>query len=121
MIKALEIINRMLTEQGINYEFMRYSEKPVFPYFVGSYSEIPSTTEDGLQEATFSFDGYHNGSWSELETAKNKIKKIFDDFTTVEDDVGIAISYENAIPIPIDSADMKRIQINLNIKEWSVK
>lgn len=120
-MKALEIINRMLTEQGINYELMRYSEKPVFPYFVGSYSEIPSVTEDGLQEMTFSLDGYHNGRWLELEAAKDKIKKIFDEFTVVEDEAGIAVSYENAIPIPIDSADMKRIQINLNVKEWSVK
>lgn len=119
-MKALEIINRMLTEQGINYEFMRYSEKPVFPYFVGSYTEIPSDVESGLQESTFTLDGYNNGSWLDLETAKGKIKAIFDDFTIVEDGVGVAITYENAIPVPIDSADMKRIQIYLNIKEWSV-
>lgn len=120
MIKALEIISKMLTEQGINYEFMRYSEKPVYPYFVGSYTEIPNDVENGLQESTFTLDGYHNGSWLDFETAKDKIKAIFDDFTTVEDGVGVAISYENVIPVPIDSADMKRIQIYLDIKEWSV-
>lgn len=119
-MKALEIINRMLTEQGINYEFMRYSRKPKFPYFVGSYTEIPNDIENGLQESTFTLDGYHNGSWFALETAKDKIKALFDNFTTVEEGIGVAISYENAMPVPIDSSDMKRIQIYLDIKEWSV-
>lgn len=120
MKKSLEIINNMLSEQGINYEFARYNAAPSFPYFVGSYNEIPGTTEDGLQEAAFTLDGYHNGEWLTLENIKDSIKNMFDDFTTVEDCVGIAITYENAIPIPIESADMKRIQINLKIKEWSV-
>lgn len=120
MKKSLKIIDNMLSKQGINYEFQRYKTDPSFPYFVGSYSEIPGTTEDGLQEATFSLDGYHNGEWLTLENVKDSIKNMFDDFTTVEDGVGIAITYENAIPIPIDSADMKRMQINLKIKEWSV-
>ncbi len=120
MMKALEIINRMLDEQGINYDFMRCNTKPKYPYFVGSYTELPNDTENGMQESTFTLDGYHNGTWLELETVKNKIKHIFNEFTTVEDGVGVSISYENAIPAPIDSADMKRTQIYLDIKEWSV-
>jgi hypothetical protein len=117
-MKCLGVIDKLLTENGINYEFGAMSEVK-YPYFVGSYNEIPSTTEDGLQELTFSLEGYTKGKWIELENIKSKIKSIFDEYTTVIDDVAVAICYENALILPTDIADMKRIEINLNVKEWS--
>lgn len=119
-MECLGVINKLMTDAGFNYEFDRMSEAK-YPYFVGSYQETSSTIENGLQELTFYIDCYTKGTRLELEQAKEEIKHLFLDYTMVtENGTGIAITYENAVPVPIDTADYKHIQINLNVKEWSV-
>lgn len=119
-MECLGVINKLMTDAGFNYEFDRMSEAK-YLYFVGSYQETSSTIENGLQELTFYIDCYTKGTRLELEQAKEKIKHLFLDYTMVtENGTGIAITYENAVPVPIDTADYKHIQINLNVKEWSV-
>lgn len=120
MMECLGIINKIMTDAGLHYEFGRMS-KAYSLYFVGSYQEVSSSSENGMQELTFYLDCYTTGSYSELEQAKEKIKQLFWNYTTVtKSGTGIAISYESVIPVPIDTADYKHIQINLNVKEWSV-
>lgn len=119
-MECLEVINKLMADAGFHYEFGRMS-KVYSLYFVGSYQEVSSSSENGMQELTFYLDCYTTGSYSELEQAKEKIKQLFWDYTTVtKSGTGIAISYESVIPVPIDTADYKHIQINLNVKEWSV-
>ena len=38
-----------------------------------------------------------------------------------DDGSAVAIFYENALVIPKEDADLKSIQINLSVQEWSVK
>ena len=119
-MEFLGVIDEMLTDAGLNYEFGRKSEIS-YPYLVGSYQEIATAAEDGISEYAFYLDCFGKGKWLELEQIKAKIKQLFMEFTTVTDnDTGIAIDYESGSPVPIDTADYKHLQINLNIKEWSV-
>lgn len=118
---VLSLIDKKLNEIGINYEFGVWTSEVVYPYFVGSYTESPSTTEDGMQETAFLLDGFTTGTWFDLEKAKSKIENCFSNFTAIlENQSGVAVYYENALNVPTGDANLKRIQINLTIKEWSV-
>ena len=119
-IEALKYINQTLDENSINYEFMQWNKDIVYPYFTGEYQEVESLNEDGLQAATFILNGFSKGSWLELEQAKEKIEKIFNKTVILPNGNGLAVFYLNSLVIPTGDANLKRIQINLEIKEWMV-
>lgn len=117
--KVLAYINKKLTDAGINYEFREWTGKIVYPYFVGTYTESPAYSENGQNEATFTLDGFTRGSWAELEKAKEKIIETFYYNTSILDDKsGLDVSYYGSLVVPTGDAELKRIQINLSIKEW---
>ena len=122
MLKAVDIGMKTL---GLNYAFMQWEDEIVYPYFVGEYQESPPMSEDGLQEATFILKGWTRGKWSELETAKTNIENYFNPIygkqVTADNGTAVAIFYENSIPVPTGDAELKRIDINLSVKEWKVK
>ena len=119
-IEALSFINKLLTDNGINYELGEWTSDVVYPYFVGEYQEDPSTTEDGLQETTFILNGFTRGQWLDLELAKNTIEKIMNTTGILLNGNGIVVEYENSSIIPTGEDELKRIQININVKEWGV-
>lgn len=126
-IDALAVIAQAMNEMGINYEFMEWSEKPSYPYFVGEYQEAPPDNESGEEEISFILTGFARGkgAWIKLEEAKQKIKKFFPAVggKVVITDSGSAVAffYANSIPIPQDEMELKKIQINLTVKEWSAE
>ena len=122
--EVLNFISSKLEEIGIDYEFGDWTSDPVpEPYFVGEYSESPAMDESGLQETTFILTGTAR-TWILLEEAKSKIEKLFSKVTgltaILENHSGIAVFYSTALIIPTGDAELKRIQINLTVKEWSV-
>lgn len=121
-IAVLNYISDALESAGINYEFGRWDSDPVpDPYFVGEYTEPESMTEDGLQEATFLLTGFSRSTWAVLEGAKEKIEKLFSsNIRVLSSGSGVGIFYAGAMIVPTDDAELKRIQINLTIKEWKV-
>lgn len=123
-ICTLKFIKDSLIEAGINYEFGEYTASPIqYPYFVGEYEEIEPNSEDGLQVIAFIITGFHRGSWFELEKAKENIEKIFSKTTgktAILDSAGVAIFYDRALIVPTGDEELKRIEIRLTIKEWSV-
>lgn len=133
-IAALKAISDSLKSIGINYEFGEWKSEIKYPYFVGEYQETPPLNEDGLQETAFILTGYTRKSWLELEKEKEKIERLFDrntgkiiniktvteSVTVFDCDSTIAIYYENALNVPTEDAELKKIQINLSIKEWRV-
>lgn len=121
--EALAIINNAMAELDIEYSFMEYKGKSEH-YFTGEYQETPQINEDGLQDTTFILNGFSRTTWEALESAKKKIKKKFHPIdgyivTTPSGNV-VAIFYEQSLGIPTGDAELKRIQINLSVKEWSV-
>lgn len=123
-IQALTAIKDGMKALGINYEFGTWTKKPVYPYFTGEYQEVPPSSEDGMQETTFLLTGFTRGSWLDLEEAKKKImnhfNKVGGNIVIADDGTAVAIFYDNSLIVPTGDAELKRIQINLSIKEWSV-
>lgn len=119
-IDALKWINDLISGLGIDYEYGIWNTQPVpFPYFVGEKDEAPPESEDGLQESTFMITGT-GPSLLELEQAKNKIMQLNGKRAILDNGSGVALFYDGSYAVPIDEPDMKRIQINLMIKEWRV-
>lgn len=121
-LAALKFISDTLDSLNINYQFGEWSTNPVpDPYFVGEYTESESLTreEDGLQEATFMLTGTGT-SWLTLEQAKASIENNISRTAILPNGNGIAVFYAGSLIVPTGDAELKRIQINLTIKEWSV-
>lgn len=123
---ALRIIGKAMSALGLDYGFVTYRKKPVrYPYFVGEYNEVESMNEDGLQEISFMLTGFARGegAWQALESAKRSIQNYFTRggraFRFADGSVAV-VMYANAFPVPKEDAELKSIQINLSIKEWSV-
>lgn len=121
--EVLTIISNAMCELGLDYSFgINRNPQITYPYFVGSYSEVAGNTEDGLQEATFSIDGFSRTTWEALEDAKQAIEECFggaNGMTLIADNGnGVCVAYNNALAIPTGDAELMRIQINLGIKEW---
>lgn len=123
-MNKLKVISDAMAELGLNYEFMEWNSKPAYPYFTGEYQETESMTEDGLQESTFILNGFSRKSFLELEKAKDSIASYFkpiSGYMSMEEDGSvIGIFYASSMMIPTEDAELKRIQINLTIKEWKV-
>lgn len=123
-VASLSIVSNSMNELGINYEFGEWNSKVVYPYFVGEYQEVPNPNEDGMLESQFILNGFSRGSWLELEEAKEKIEnhfnKVSGKIVTADDKSTVAIFYENGLIVPTGDEQLKRIQINLKIKEWKV-
>ena len=123
-MNVLEVINNELHNIGVPYEFMRWTSEPQYPYFIGEYLEVPTDSEDGYEEHTMILTGTTKGLWFELENIKTKIKDHFPKPYGLRKAVSggtVVIFYENSFPVDTGEADLKRIQINLQIKEWREK
>lgn len=122
--EALKTINARLSEAGINYHFARYNYggSPVYPYYVGSYSETGDGQEDGSLGAALTISGWTRGDWIDLERGKAVIRGLFPTtgYTAVRERTGLAVTYARSQVIPTGDAELKRIDITLNVKEWSV-
>lgn len=121
----LKIVSDAMDELGLEYGLEVYEKNPiVYPYFVGDYTEIEPMTEDGLMVTTFKLTGFSRGSWLTLENAKERIENYFDKVcgktVMVDNGSAVAIFYANSLIVPTGDAELKRIQINLHCKEWSV-
>ena len=129
MSKAvLKTIKESMKELGINYQFKKWKGHPKYPYFVGSYQEVPTPGEDGMQETSFILTGFARSDGKvdavlQLEEANQTIKNYFNTGKVVTTDSGsvVAIFYANTFgDLPTGDAELEKIEINLTIKEWSV-
>lgn len=121
MKSVLGIIASELKSIGVPYEFMRWTSAVQYPYFVGEYTETPTLTEDGKEEGTLILTGYTRGSWFDLEQMKTKIKSHFPNVYGLRkstDDGALVISYRDSMPVDSGEAELKKIQITLDIKQW---
>lgn len=121
--EALNVIKDAMADMGLEYALGKYEGKK-YPYFAGEYQEVPTTSEDGSEETTFFLNGFSRSSILELEEAKAKIKMKFHPIeglivTTPTGSV-VTIFYDTGSVIPIEDAELKRLQVNLSVKEWRV-
>ena len=117
----LKFISDHLNAAGIPYEFGEWSSDIHYPYYVGEITEEEPMTEDGAERSTLILNGFHRGKYIDLENDKAKIKQLFHTVCGLRgqtDSGAIAVFYGNAFYVPTGEAELKRIQINLKIKEW---
>lgn len=124
-IEALNIItNALVKELKLHYEFGTWTKKGIYPYWVGEYQDIEPMNEDGMQETTFILTGFTRGKWIELVEAKEAIEnyfnKVYGKTVIVESGSAVAVFYSDSLIIPTGDAELKKMQINLSIKEWKV-
>lgn len=122
--EVLEKINASMEALGLDYEYMAWKSEPVYPYWVGEYQEIEPYSEDGLFETSFTLTGFTRGAYADLESQKNKVMEHFDPVIGKRVMVGnsaVAIFYAGAIGnLQTGDAELKKIQVNLIVKEWRV-
>lgn len=123
--EALKVITDSMYAMKINYSFMEQGCNIEYPYFTGEYQEIESISEDGMRETQFMITGFSRESWTELENAKENIAAYFSGVSgktvIAENGSAVAVFYGNSLVVPTGDAELKRIQINLTVKEWRVK
>lgn len=120
-MSVLGIVSNEMNSMNVPYEFMEWTSAVTYPYWVGEYSEVPTVTEDGYKETSLILTGTTKGSWLELEQTRAMIEKHFHPICGLQrstDEGVIVIFYSNSFPVPTGEADLKRIQINLQVKEW---
>ena len=121
MIETIKFMNSELEKIGLNYQFDEWKSNPIpNTYWVGEYNEA-GEADDGSDEMTFILTGTTTQSRLILEVQKDMIKKHFDKLTAILDSgSGVAVDYLNAFSVPTGAEDIRRVQINMTIKEWTV-
>lgn len=123
---VLKVISDGMDAMKLEYDFVRFRKDPIpETYFVGEYTETEPLNEDGMQETTFLLTGFSRAeSWLELEDAREQIERYFGKVSgktvIAEDGSVVAVFYADTQIIPTGDAELKSIQINLHVKEWSV-
>jgi len=123
---VLKMVSDAMDALGINYELKKWTGEIVYPYFVGEYQETPSPNEDGLIDTGFILSGFARGATAtdELLNAKEKIQAYFPSVggrRAITDNSAVAIFYAGCYDnLPTGDAELEKIQINLDVKEWRV-
>lgn len=122
-IEALDVIKNAMADLKLEYALGKYKGKKT-TYYTGEYQEVPTASEDGSEETSFILNGFSRESLLELEEAKAEIKKKFHPIegyvvTTPTGSV-VTIFHDQSLVIQQEDAELKRLQINLTIKEWKV-
>lgn len=122
MKSILKFIKSEMDELNIPYDFIEWNKKLTFPYFVGEISEIPTLDEDGQSQYQFILTGTDketiNNMLSVNEKLKTKYKYGYK--TLLDNGSGVVVIYENMLPIPSQDETIRRIQINIRIKQWEM-
>lgn len=122
-MNKLGFINEQFDKLAIPFEFLEWTSDVKYPYYVGEITEEPPMTEDGFEQSTLLVTGFHRGNAATLEANKEKIKKHFHPINGLHgqtDNGRIVVFFDGAFYIPTGEAGLKKIQINLLIKEWKV-
>ena len=116
MTDILTTMNTEMEKLNIPYTFDTWDDDVELPQFIGEIPETPTVDEDGKSEYSFILTGYAT-TYSELFAISEQLKSKYKTSAIVD---GIVIKYDNATTIDNGTEDLKQIQINFNIKKWSV-
>lgn len=120
-MEKLKFIKEQMNVISVPYEFGEWTSAVKYPYSVGEITEEPTTTEDGAEESTLLLTVWHRGKFIDLERIKAKIKKHFGSIYGCRGSTGsgsIAVFFDGSFYVPSGEEDLKKMQINLKIKEW---
>lgn len=116
MIKVLTLMNDLMNEMNLPYTYDKWDADLVLPHFIGEISEVPTVDEDGKNEYSFILTGFAI-NYSYLFGIADKFKQRFKTSAIID---GVVVKYDSTSTISSDTDDLKQVQINFTIKEWSV-
>lgn len=124
-VNVLSAVKQGMKDADLNYKFFEWKGDIPDIYWIGEYQELDPFNEDGMHETSFILTGFTRGSRLELEREKEKIQKIFPQcggYKAIADDgSAVAIFYAGCLAnLPTGDAELKKIEVNLTIKEWKV-
>ena len=118
----LKFINDEMTLIEVPYEFGQWSSEITYLYFVGEQTSPEEyTAEDGSEQSTILVTGFHRGKLIDLIKIKDKIKGHFSPvhgLRSKTDSGSIAVFFNGFFVVPTGDPELKKIQINLTVKEW---
>lgn len=117
-MKTLGIIGEELRRNGINAEFEQWTSKIPESYWVYTYIESDNNFETGCKTGLIILDGFTRKSLGLLESEKEKIIKIFENFRKTVGNTTIFLGSANGQQVDTYDKELKRIQINIDFKEW---
>lgn len=126
MDEVLGFINKALEDADVPYEFLEWTQKVTYPYFVGEYSEFEPDNESGEEDKSFILTGFYRGDNAryELEKMRAKIEATFPAIggkvAALDSGSVVAVFYGTSSYIPTGEEELYKIQINLSIKLWKV-
>lgn len=122
-IEALDHLAAFMAALNIPYSYLEWKGDIPDRYWIGEYqeSENDNLEATGYQEASFYLSGFTRISNLLLEQDKECIRKGCQNYRRIiQSGSGITISYKIAKPVQTGNAELKRIDITLNIQEWRV-
>lgn len=117
-MKCLEILGQELRNMGINAEFENWTGKVPNYYWVYTYIESENNHETNCKSGIIILDGFTRKNISELEKEKENIINKFMDFRKTVENTTVYLSSANGQLIDTQNTELKRIQINIDFKEW---
>lgn len=117
----LATVSNELNSIGVPYAFMRWTSPVNGRFWVGEYSQTPTDTEDGCEEGTMILTGTTQKEWLELMKDLAKIKDHFPNEYGLRIPTAtgvVVIFYGHGFPVPTEEANLKRLQVNLQIRAW---
>ena len=116
MINVLMLLKNEFDNLNIPYTYDGWDSEVELPQFIGEVSEIPTVDEDGKTEYSVILTGYAT-NYNDLFEVSEQLKSKYKTSAIVD---GMAITYNSTTPVNNGTDDLKQMQINMTIKEWSV-
>ena len=116
MIDVLTTLKHEMEKMNIPYTFDEWDSNIELPQWIGEIFETTTLDEDGKNEYSFILTGYAT-NYTYLFSVAEQLKTKYKTSAIVD---GVVIKYDNATTIDNGTDDLKQIQINFNIKKWSV-
>lgn len=111
-------VNEQLTQLGIPYAYMEWTQGVNFPYCVGECIEFPTENEHGCTESTFILTVVGRNDYAELYAIRDIVLRAFPPVgKAIQNPDGsvVVIHYSDSLPIPSEDTTIKRLQINLDV------
>ncbi|SEA15892.1 hypothetical protein SAMN04515656_104144 [Eubacterium aggregans] len=122
MIDVAKAFSVMMEILDVPCEYQTWTQVVSYPYWVYEILGSPVVSEDGMEELTIILTGFSKGKALPLAQAEGRIKQYFKHGVTVTDDDGstICFSYGGFQSVSTGAPDLKRIDITISVKKWSV-
>ena len=103
---------------GYHYGYMRYQGKRPSIYWVGEYSTSSHAFESGHDRDEFILTGTSEGTSKSLETEKEAIVRLLDNYRYTDKTGGFVINFTRALNIPTETENIKRVELHFEIDSF---